>query len=122
MANRKLLLEHLERLRPNRPAWAHRAMQSRVKEKAETQMPVEYLYDKKSDAYCVEISAGDGLRQRFVAWWGHASDHNKHVDYVPPPITAPGALNPNRTPRVSGSPRNRPTSMLLSAESLAFAT
>src|SRR6478609_8156752 len=37
---------------------------SRVEEKAETQMPVEYLYDKKSDAYCVEISAGDGLRQR----------------------------------------------------------
>jgi hypothetical protein len=57
-----------------------------------------------------------------LIWWGHASDHIKHVDYVPPPITAPGALNPSRTPRVSGSPRNRPTSMLLSAESLAFAT
>ena len=40
-----------------------------------------------------------------VAWWGHASDHNKHVDYLPPPITAPGALNPNRTPRVLGSPK-----------------
>jgi len=40
-----------------------------------------------------------------VAWWGHASDHNKHVDYLPPPITAPGALNPNRTARVLGSPK-----------------
>ena len=28
-----------------------------------------------------------------LIWWGHASDHIKHVDYVPPPITAPGALN-----------------------------
>jgi hypothetical protein len=54
-----------------------------------------------------------------LIWWGHASDHIKHVDYVPPPITAPGALNPNRTPRVSGL---RPTSMLLSAEFVAFAT
>ena len=50
------LLEHLGRLRPNR-AWAHRAMQfpacrnskSEVEEKAETQMSVEYLYEKKSD-------------------------------------------------------------------------
>ena len=56
-----------------------------------------------------------------LIWWGHASDHIKHVDYVPPPITAPGALNPSRTPRVSGL-LNRPTSMLLSAESVAFAT
>ena len=24
-----------------------------------------------------------------LIWWGHASDHIKHVDYVPPPITAP---------------------------------
>ena len=55
-----------------------------------------------------------------LIWWGHA-DHIKHVDYVPPPITAPGALNPSRTPRVSGL-LNRPTSMLLSAESEAFAT
>ena len=45
-------------------------------------------------------------------WWGHPSDHIKHVDYVPPPITAPGALNTSRTPRVSGL-LNRPTSMLL---------
>ena len=37
-----------------------------------------------------------------LIWWGHASDHIKHVDYVPPPITAPGALNPNRTTRVPG--------------------
>ena len=56
-----------------------------------------------------------------LIWWGHASDHIKHVDYVPPPITTPGALNPSRTPRVSGV-LNRPTSMLLSAESEAFAT
>ena len=56
-----------------------------------------------------------------LIWWGHASDHIKHVDYVPPPITAPGALNPSRTPRVSGL-LNRPTSMLLSAEFVAFAT
>ena len=47
-----------------------------------------------------------------LIWWGHASDHIKHVDYVPPPITAPGALNTSRTPRVSGL-LNRPTSMLL---------
>ena len=26
-----------------------------------------------------------------VIWLGHISDHIKHVDYVPPPITAPGA-------------------------------
>jgi hypothetical protein len=56
-----------------------------------------------------------------LIWWGHASDHIKHVDYVPPPITAPGALNTSRTPRVSGL-LSRPTSMLLSAESMAFAT
>ena len=56
-----------------------------------------------------------------LIWWGHASDHIKHVDYVPPPITAPGALSPNRTPRVS-SLLNRPTSMLVSAESVSFAT
>ena len=50
------LLEYLGRLRPNHRAWAHRAMQSRmpetkseVEEKAETQMSVEYLYEKKSD-------------------------------------------------------------------------
>ena len=38
-----------------------------------------------------------------LIWWGHASDHIKHVDYVPPPITAPGALNPaaHRGSRVS---------------------
>jgi hypothetical protein len=24
-----------------------------------------------------------------VIWLGHVSDHIKHVDYVPPPITAP---------------------------------
>ena len=24
-----------------------------------------------------------------VIWSGHVSDHIKHVDYVPPPITAP---------------------------------
>ena len=24
-----------------------------------------------------------------LIWLGHASDHIKHVDYVPPPITAP---------------------------------
>ena len=24
-----------------------------------------------------------------LIWWGHASDHIKYVDYVPPPITAP---------------------------------
>ena len=24
-----------------------------------------------------------------LIWWGHASYHIKHVDYVPPPITAP---------------------------------
>jgi len=47
-----------------------------------------------------------------LIWWGHASDHIKHVDYVPPPITAPGALNTSRTPRVSGL-LNRPTLMLL---------
>jgi hypothetical protein len=57
-----------------------------------------------------------------LIWWGHASAiHIKHVDYVPPPITAPDALNPSRTPRVSGL-LNRPISMLLSAESVAFAT
>ena len=56
-----------------------------------------------------------------LIWWGHASGHIKHVDYVPPPITAPGAPNTSRTPRVSGL-LNRPTSMLLSAESEAFAT
>jgi hypothetical protein len=49
-----------------------------------------------------------------LIWWGHASGHIKHVDYVPPPITAPGALNPSRTPRVSG--------LLLRAQSVAFAT
>jgi hypothetical protein len=50
------LLEHPGRLRPNHRAWAHRAMQSRmpdskseVEEKAETQMSVEYLYEKKSN-------------------------------------------------------------------------
>jgi hypothetical protein len=56
-----------------------------------------------------------------LIWWGHASDHIKHVDYVPPPITAPGVLNPSRTPRVSGL-LNRPTSMLLSAESIEIHT
>ena len=56
-----------------------------------------------------------------LIWWGHASDHIKHVDYVPPPITAPGALNTSRTPRVSGL-LNRPTSMLLRAPFVAFAT
>jgi hypothetical protein len=45
-----------------------------------------------------------------LIWWGHASDHIKHVDYVPPPIT--GALDTSRTPRVSGL-LNPPTSMLL---------
>jgi hypothetical protein len=43
-----------------------------------------------------------------LIWWGHASDHIKHVDYVPPPITAPGALNSRRTPRVSGLLNVRP--------------
>jgi hypothetical protein len=26
-----------------------------------------------------------------LIWWGDASGHIKHVDYVPPPITAPKA-------------------------------
>ena len=56
-----------------------------------------------------------------LIWLGHASDHIKHVVYVPAADHVPHALNPSRTPRVSEL-LNRPTSMLLRAQFVAFAT
>ena len=50
-----------------------------------------------------------------LIWLGHASDHIKHVDYVPPPITAPRAKS---QPHTEGLGTPKPSDLNVAACSI----
>jgi hypothetical protein len=66
-------------------------------------------------SYCVEVSAGNGFRQRNCALiWLATPPTISHVDYVPPPI---------RPPRAKSQPPEVSTLTIMAACSIwAFAT